>query len=71
MQILWKFKNLCLKFINDNNMNYDFLAHNIYSAINLVFAITNIFYPKDIIHYDVRTEHYVAMSLENIFFTII
>lgn len=49
-------------------MNYDFLAHNIYSAINLVFAITNIFYTKDIINYDIRTENYVATSLR-IFFT--
>lgn len=68
MQILWKFKNLCLKFINDN-MNYDFLAHDIYSAINLVFAIINIFYTKDIIQYDIIIENYVAMSL-GIFFTI-
>jgi len=69
MQILWKFKNLCLKFINDN-MNYDFLVHNIYSAINLVFAITNIFYTKDIIHYDVRTENSTT-KFRGIFFTII
>jgi len=69
MQILWKFKNLCLKFINDN-MNYDFLAYNIYSAINLVFAITNIFYIKDIIYYDVRTENSMAKS-RGIFFIII